>query len=235
MAADPDDIIDTLTIGLRFLAPEPLPAFNDKWIIVAGTWDASLTDSQSAIAADVGTALAEQGYGLMTGDGRGVDAAVSVAFANRLGIHGKEVDERLRMVLLPGQSTTHNYGIKVEKANNEEWFNYCFTEARALIMIGGTGGTYNLFEQAHLHGIPAIPVPDTGGDAEKAQSFLTENERQFLQEATKPDYGPEPDWPFPDSNIALAIVNRLGTLIDAPLKPPPGYSSSADPRDLLQS
>lgn len=156
-----------------FSGPDGYTPFNEKWVLVAGTWGQRIAPFATEICTRLGKALASKGYGLITGDGQGVDFQVSLAFAQELG--GMNIDDktRLQMVLMPKQSTRHQYGQRIYTEGNEHWCNYVMSEASALVTIGGEGGTRDLFGYADRYNVPVLPVEDTGGDTDKILQVIT--------------------------------------------------------------
>ncbi|HEY6899469.1 MAG TPA: pYEATS domain-containing protein [Puia sp.] len=153
--------------------------FNEKWILVAGTWSQRIESDIVEFCRSLGKTLASGGYGLMTGDGQGVDFQVSLAFAQELRDKGIDPNSRLQMVLMPKQSARHEYGQKVYTEGNDHWCHYTMGEASAVVTIGGKGGTYGLMSYARQYKVPFIAIPGTGGDSRDILKQLTPDEQNY--------------------------------------------------------
>jgi len=148
-----------------------------SWVLVAGTGSskAPLPRAQALAAQAVGRALAQGGFGLVTCGWRGVDKAVTQAFAAELQALGLPLSTRLKQIV-PRPDEPAFFGgdvIYVEKGV-PEWVE-SVRRARAVVMIGGLGGTFKTYQTAQGERVPVFPLPGTGGDAKKAYDELMDD------------------------------------------------------------
>jgi nucleoside phosphorylase len=140
----------------------------DAWVLVAGTGQSPLPRPQALAAQAVGKALAHHGFCLVTCGWDGVDKAVTQAFAAELQAIGSPLSRRLKQIV-PRPDEPAFFGgevIYVEKGV-PEWVE-SVQRAQAVVLIGGLGGTYKTYEIAKNELVPVFPLPQTGGDAQKA-------------------------------------------------------------------
>ncbi|MCS3802121.1 pYEATS domain-containing protein [Niastella sp. OAS944] len=167
ITANADDIFYSVTIGLVFNESKQPKPFNEKWVLVVGTGNKDVSEEQLQVAEALGKALAHAGYGLISGGWPYIDEAVTEAFNDRLESYELKVEDRLLQVITNDQKPDYSYGKKIKVKNDEEWNHYTTEKAIAVVMIGGEGGTYTNAVYAQSIGVPVIPIPSTGGDAQR--------------------------------------------------------------------
>lgn len=148
------------------------------WVLVAGTGSrgAPLPKHQALAAKAVGRALGRRGFGLVTCGWKGVDKAVTQAFAGELQALGAPLSSRLKQIV-PRPDEPAFFGgevIYVEKGV-PEWVE-SVRRAKAVVLIGGVKGTFKTFLTARSELVPVFPLPKTGGDAEKAFSDIEKSD-----------------------------------------------------------
>ncbi|HRI65660.1 MAG TPA: 5'-methylthioadenosine/S-adenosylhomocysteine nucleosidase [Polyangium sp.] len=147
----------------------------ETWVLVAGTRHEPLPKVQQLAAEAVGRQLAHHGFGLVTCGWRGVDKAVTRAFAGELQALGLPLSRRLKQIV-PRPDEPAFFGgdvIYVEKGV-PEWVE-SVRRAQAVILIGGIEGTLKTYETAVVEHVPVFPLPGTGGNAQTAFADILEN------------------------------------------------------------
>lgn len=137
------------------------------FIRVAGSGVHTLPLEQQLVAEAVGRALASEGYGLITGGWSGVDYVVAKSFAEERRRLGRAVDSALLAIVEWNRSPDYKEG-RVHHLLNREYAESRLGEAAAVVIIGGMGGSREIFELGRRKGLPAIALPSTGGDAAQA-------------------------------------------------------------------
>ncbi|HYP29646.1 MAG TPA: SAV_2336 N-terminal domain-related protein [Blastocatellia bacterium] len=146
--------------------------FKERWVLVAGTGSYTLTDAQLLASEALGGILAEAGYGLITGGWRGVDHVVARAFTERIRVARKEEDKYLIQIVPAGGEADFKGGQVVTVAGEEAAYAESLSRASAVVLIGGVGGTYEIYRRARLANLPVLPLPATGGDAQRIYNQL---------------------------------------------------------------
>jgi tetratricopeptide (TPR) repeat protein len=136
-----------------------------QWVLVAGTGRYQLPPYVVRLAEELGKTLAARRLNLIGGGWQGVDSVVGRWFADAVQASGDLVENRFLQVLPPGVRPDLAAGRIV---HSEFEFGENVTKADAVVLIGGLGGTYNLFLEAMRQKKPVYPLPTTGGDAEQA-------------------------------------------------------------------
>jgi TIR domain len=147
----------------------PTPAL--RWVMVAGTGRAfGPQENECWCAKAIGYRLGREGFGLVSGGWPGVDYIVASAFARGLqdGAPGVPLSSRLLQVIPADTYPDFRGGHLVPVARGPlEWIEG-LRHARAVVLVGGEGGTYETFVFATQERVPVFPVAGTGGDAAKA-------------------------------------------------------------------
>jgi hypothetical protein len=170
------DIYYCYTIGLELGVAEkkPLPPFNNKWILVAGTGSRPLNNEEHLVTEAVGKALAEHGYGLINGGWPGVDELASKCFMEVIGNRAGQAEERLLHLLEPETKASNLYGRIETISLKQNWYVVAAKKAYAAVLIGGEGGTMDIYNTAK-ETIPILPIFATGGDAGRVYKGLQKN------------------------------------------------------------
>lgn len=143
-----------------------------RLVLVIGTGWASA--SKKRIARMLGMTLAEAGFGLISGNSRGIDYAVSEAYcavriAQQLPLHGAFYQITLGGmrffrrggVPLPGYPAPEACQMRVD--NVEEWKRESIARCDAGVMVGGGSGALDIARRIIEHGKPVFPLPFMGG------------------------------------------------------------------------
>jgi formylglycine-generating enzyme required for sulfatase activity len=145
-----------------------------RTVLVAGTGsEPQLTREATWCAEAIGEGLAIAGLSLVTGGWPGVDRVATSAFADRLRSIRRPLSEMLTTVMEPRSvSAAQPMGRIVHVASDAEVFTRSIAMADAVVLIGGLGGTYGVYELAVAQGIPVYPLAGTKGDARRAWQAL---------------------------------------------------------------
>ena len=150
-----------------------------RWILVTGTGKLKgLTDAEETLAEELGRLLAVHGYGLVVGGWPGVDHVVARAYSNVAKLRGFPLADGLIQVVAESRPAIYpdgaeypdfkgGYVITVPRGVRE-WIE-SIKYADAVILLGGEGGTLEMYHYALQEQRPIFPVFATGGDA--ATSF----------------------------------------------------------------
>jgi O-acetyl-ADP-ribose deacetylase (regulator of RNase III) len=150
----------------RKLAPQR------RYVLVAGTGKYGLQENVHKVSQEVGKALARNGYGLIVGGWSGVDYVVTEAFASELRNTDRSLSDYLIQVVPVNTQPQFQGGkvIQVEPVSAEFSEQIKYTDA--VILIGGLGGTYGVYNYARQAQKPVFPVAGTGTDALKAYNEI---------------------------------------------------------------
>ncbi|ANL87877.1 SAV_2336 N-terminal domain-related protein [Rhizobium phaseoli] len=152
-------------------------------ILVAGTGTFKLPVSVQLLAKELGRSLAENGMHLVAGGWPGVDHIVSRSFTDRLVELGLDPLGHFTQLLEPGQKSDFT----IDGAHTivvRDWALDSVNQADAVVMMGGLGGTYNIYKAAIANSKPIVPIAGSGGDAAKAASELESRGQLHLGIAT---------------------------------------------------
>lgn len=146
-----------------------------KYVLVAGTGAMKLGNAVVFASETVGLELARAGLGLISGGWQGVDHIVCREYVNQL--RRDQLPSKGRLIHIIPQGAKPDLW-KLEGFAQEgdlEFANDTSTASRrsversnAVVMIGGAGGTFDIYEDARKLGKPVYPIPETGGDAGRA-------------------------------------------------------------------
>ena len=142
---------------------------------VAGTGAHELNERSLAASEAVGAALARASFGLITGAWPGVDYVAARAYLRAGG-------KSLVQVLSRYSVDRFEEALLVDALDEEA----AERLADAVVLIGGLGGTFRVFESARKMGKPVFPYGPSGGDAEKCAAILGERKRGILQASLSP-------------------------------------------------
>jgi len=167
----PDEGIDELIWGITGERPNHRSPTEDnrtlsalKWILVAGSGGIAprpkLIDELSEA---LGAALANEGFGLITGGWDGVDSLTASAFTNAILASGKSLSGRLLQIMRLGKTPNYPAGRLVNRGvENDAWM-HSIERSDAVVMIGGMGGTWQTGEWAKTLGKPVFPIAHSRG------------------------------------------------------------------------
>jgi hypothetical protein len=213
-AADATKLADDLVTALSKLPDVKPLRFKRRWILIAGTGNLPLPENERWLAAIFGRRLAAKGYGLISGGWPGVDEVAATAFHRYLKRYDIPTLGRLVHLLEPDQKELYRFG-EVERSE-KDWNQDAVNRAAALIMIGGLGGTYDLYRAAKERDLPIIPIRASGGDAERAFEDLTARHPNMARQLSRLNSVVE-DLP---QTVALVseTMSLLSYLTDSPVK-----------------
>lgn len=159
---------------LKNLFTEQFPKFQ-KPVLVVGTGSYNLPETVYQSSVQVGRLLAELDCNLVVGGWEGVDYVVAEEFSKLISQKDVRLSDKLTQVVSDGKQPVFKGG-NVENVPNGvmEWIGG-LRKAKALILIGGEGGTYETYHYAKQEKIPSIPLPQTGGDALKVYAEILSN------------------------------------------------------------
>ncbi|PTS98633.1 hypothetical protein DBR11_14410 [Pedobacter sp. HMWF019] len=153
--------------------------FNHIWILVAGTGNSQFSELEQMMSKEIGQVLAANGYGVICGGWPGVDQEIAKSFTLHLASHQISEKDRLIQLIERKMKPLYDYGTIQELLPGEDWYNIASAEVRAVILIGGKGGTYKTYEEAIKNGVPVIPIPGTGGDALRIHKILSSTSSKY--------------------------------------------------------
>jgi O-acetyl-ADP-ribose deacetylase (regulator of RNase III) len=145
--------------------PEAVIAQQRRYVLVPGTGTDDLPENARKVSVEVGKALARNGYGLVGGGGSGVDYVVSEAFATELSATDRSLSDYLIQVVAAGTRPQFSGGRVIHVQQGQAELSDVFKQIDAVILIGGQGGTYNVYKYVIEAQKPVFPVAGTGTDA----------------------------------------------------------------------
>ncbi|MER9702225.1 hypothetical protein NKJ31_29975 [Mesorhizobium sp. M0133] len=149
--------------------PEPSDA--PLRVLVAGSGTFSLPTEVLLPARLLGEQLALAGYGLISGGWPGVDHVVARAFIDKLVAIEKQPTDLFSQVVESGRK--NDFVVEGAKVDiRDDWAEYSVAQADLVVLIGGLGGTSQIFETAIARRKPVIPISGSGGDAANAMKDL---------------------------------------------------------------
>ncbi|WP_343693650.1 pYEATS domain-containing protein [Chitinophaga sp.] len=180
ISAYSEDIFDQVSIVLTEKQTQ-IP-YNGKTVVVVGTGHHNqLSQKEKDMSIAMGTALAHNGYGLISGTWPGVDDIVTNAYIDQFSLF-EDLHLRLTHVTDGQHEAFTQRGTIVNARNDKEWNRYVLDRAAVVIIIGGKQGTRNIFDEAVENKVPIIPIASTGGVAGYAWTILTRKNVPYLKE-----------------------------------------------------
>lgn len=150
-----------------------------KTVMVVGTGDYDLPEEVYQASIWVGKILAELEYNIVVGGWQGVDYVVADEFSKIINKTEYRLSEKLTQVVTNNKSPVFKGGeVNYVKQGVMEWVEG-LKNAKALIVIGGKGGTYETFNYAKQEKVIVIPIAHSGGDARKIFNEITSNINSF--------------------------------------------------------
>lgn len=148
-----------------------------RWVLVMGSSKGEFDAEFERVAREVAVGLARGGFGLVTGDARGVDTFVGREFRNALRETNQPVRGRMLRIARVGGPPARDADLEevetIRRPRPERGDDDVGLEVSdAVVLIGGQGFT-GQFARAALQATadrparPVIPLPFTGGDAER--------------------------------------------------------------------
>ncbi|AKJ01099.1 tetratricopeptide (TPR) repeat protein [Archangium gephyra] len=140
------------------------------WVLVAGSAESLHEQRPLAWICDaLGETLARAGHGLFVGDQLGVDERILSSFAKTLMHTGLRYPEPLFQVTPVSSKTQSKYNKALQRAD-------------AVVLIGGSGSTYALFERARAAKKLVLPLRGTGGISDSIYKQVRSNALNSGQE-----------------------------------------------------
>lgn len=139
-----------------------------SWILVAGTGSEPLSPELESVAGLLGQALAAAGLGMVTCGWPGVDRAAGSAFAAAVRERGQGPAGRLKQFHQRGKIASVPDGQHIEVAQDAAEYLEAVDHADAVVLLGGQGGTWLVYQHALRAQKLILPLPTTGGDARRA-------------------------------------------------------------------
>ena len=200
--------------------------WNGKWVLVAGTGtEEGMSAEVRAASQALGEQLAAGGYGLITGGWPGVDHRTAVAYVGRLRELGADPASHFKQIVMRGRALLLEEGTLVFVETGTREYTESVKHADALVLVGGVGGTFEVYEVAKLRRIPLFPLAATGGDARRAFADLAQTWQQesdvygglTLAQLTELD--------APGDGAVIAAMRGLGLALHPPGVVPPATAS----------
>jgi hypothetical protein len=158
----------------------------ERYVLVAGTGTMHLDNAIVFASETIGLELARAGFGLISGGWQGVDHIVCREYVNQL--RRDQLSSKGRLVHVIPQGTTPDLW---ERSGFAQEGDLDFAEtssvasrrsverANAMVMVGGAGGTFAIYQDARKLGKPVYAIPRTGGDAAHAFNELIRIRPEF--------------------------------------------------------
>lgn len=149
-----------------------MPAAPSKFVLVVGTgWAGS---AKRQIAQQIGSTLAECGYGLVCGNSTGVDRWVADSYCAAVAARGLPAEGHLVQVTLGGWRFFRRGGAplpgyaaplacRVPVPDVEAWKREAVARCDAAVMVGGGRHARDIAMRTIAHGKPVFPLPFMGG------------------------------------------------------------------------
>lgn len=143
-----------------------------RFVLVLGTGFANAAKRRAARM--IGTTLADDGFGLVTGDSTGVDRAVAQGFCNARRERGQSLEGAFWQVSLGWTRMLRRGGwpmpgypappaCRVAVGGVEAWKHEAVARADAAVMVGGGRGALDIARRLLDRGKPVFPLPFMGG------------------------------------------------------------------------
>ncbi|MBN2893922.1 MAG: hypothetical protein JXL97_18785 [Bacteroidales bacterium] len=138
-----------------------------KAVMVVGTGAFNLPKNVYKSSVQIGKLLAEMNFELFVGGWEGVDYVVAEEFSKIINKTDFKLSDKLTQIVYRGKEPVFKGGqITYVEQGVMEWVEGLKT-AKALILIGGQGGTYETFLYAKQEKVAVLPIAFPGGDAER--------------------------------------------------------------------
>lgn len=192
------------------VAPSTVAATSSAhFVAVAGTGLPPFAPILGSASEAVGAALADAGYGLLTGNWEGVDSWVGLSFArafvNKWRPSERQLSRSLKQIIAADAQPRYRSGavhfLPAHCQGIEEMLER-LKSAHAVVLIGGRGGTRQTGELGLSLGLPVFPLPhtsvETDADAAELYDLIIRGYTRFPMARTIPfeDYQSLSD-PFP--------------------------------------
>jgi len=150
-----------------------------KTVMVVGTGEYNLNPAEYKVAYETGKLLAQMNFNLNVGGWEGVDYVVAEEFSKVIAETDFKLSDKLTQIVKKGNEPVFKGGqVKYVEQGVMEWIEGLKT-AKALIIIGGNGGTYETFLYALQEKVAVIPVWYSGGDAQRIYDEISSNKNKF--------------------------------------------------------
>lgn len=171
--------------------------------MVAGTGAETLSPELAAAAGALGRALAEAGFGLVTCGWKGVDEVTGAAFVAATRASSSGPTNRLKQFHQRGRRPSVDGGQWLEVGQDAAEYLAAVNAADAVVLLGGRGGTYIVYEHARLAKKLVVPLPTTEGDARRVFDDVRGRFDRAVNLITASEFA-EVDRPI-DEAIAVAV------------------------------
>jgi APAF-1 helical domain len=157
-----------------------------KYVLVAGTGTLHLDNAIVYASEAIGLELARAGFGLISGGWQGVDHIACREYVNQL--RRDQLSSKGRLVhVIPQGSTPDLWELSGFAQEGDLDFAESSSSAsrrsvgraNVVVMVGGAGGTFAIYQDARQLGKPVYPIPRTGGDAAHAFNELIKIRPEF--------------------------------------------------------
>lgn len=173
-----DGFMKMLTDNIR---KDALKLKDTKSILIAGLGSINLPEEIYWISKYLGQRLAEENYNLIAGGWDGVDYVVCEEYAKVLSENKISLSSKLTQIVPENVYPKFRGGNVVQvKSGIEEWL-AGLKRADVVVLVGGSGGTYETYQYALQEAVPVVPIVCTNGDAKRVfDEMLINWEKQSL-------------------------------------------------------
>ncbi|MBN2664069.1 MAG: hypothetical protein JXR68_10505 [Bacteroidales bacterium] len=145
----------------------------NKTVMVVGTGSYNLPENVYKSSVLVAKLLSELNYKVVVGGWEGVDYVVADEYSKIISTTDFSLSEMLTQVVTKGKAPIFKGGeITYVENGVMEWIEG-LKKAKALIVIGGNGGSYETFLYAKQEKVVVIPIAYSGGDAERIYNEIS--------------------------------------------------------------
>ncbi|AKJ08455.1 putative Rossmann-fold nucleotide-binding protein [Archangium gephyra] len=168
--------VELSDLGLRRPLDVQAPSVFFRWdwapsgrkVLVVGSGTYRLNRVEKWVAEAMGDLLARAGHTLVSGAWQGVDDVAGRAYRDRLRAAGITDSSTLLQLLPEGRAPSFEGGQLIPLPAGSSVHDELLRRAEAVVLIGGTEGTFTLYQRARKWGRPIVPLVSTGGAAWQA-------------------------------------------------------------------
>lgn len=159
-------------------------------ILVAGLGvEMHITDQIKSISQKLGSELAINNFGLITGGWPGVDEIVARAYSEELLNRKLPLENYLTQIILKTRMPVYTGGNLILVNSGEPEWSEPVLACDAIVLVNGIGGTYITGQYGVDYGKPVFPLADTGNDSRKMYlEIIFEWEKYQYKHITKSDF-----------------------------------------------
>lgn len=165
------------------MPPDPPRTPRRRFVLVLGTGFAR--PGQRDVARRIGQWLADEDFGLVTGNSTGIDQAVAAAFCAARRMRGEPLPGAFCQVSLGGWRFLRRGGwplpgyaapraCRIDVADVEDWKREAVARCDAAVMVGGGRGALDIARRVIAQGKPVFPLPFQGGLTGNADAAFRE-------------------------------------------------------------